>query len=195
VESGGRTEGSYGSREGSTGGGGGGDGSNGDNGAFWPQTHHSCTCQYRADNIWVVNSVKGKEAAEEEPSTSQCVAVILFSFLADFLWRSRFPSCDSCTIIGIPCSTELRKNGTRRTSCDRCRQLKKACHWDLVGVMGPRDLDSSKRARKTVKKPIISVDDLEDSGDEAPSPATDLAASAFAVRNAANALVTESASI
>jgi hypothetical protein len=39
------------------------------------------------------------------------------------------------------------------------------------------------------------VDDLEDSGDEAPSPATDLAASAFAVRNAANALVTESASI
>jgi hypothetical protein len=46
-----------------------------------------------------------------------------------------------------------------------------------------------------VKKPIISVDDLEDSGDEAPSPAMDLAASAFAVRNAANALVTESASI
>jgi hypothetical protein len=46
-----------------------------------------------------------------------------------------------------------------------------------------------------VKKPIISVDDLEDSGDEAPSPVTDLAASAFAVRNAANALVTESASI
>jgi hypothetical protein len=46
-----------------------------------------------------------------------------------------------------------------------------------------------------VKKPIISLDDLEDSGDEAPSPVTDLAASAFAVRNAANALVTESASI
>jgi hypothetical protein len=48
---------------------------------------------------------------------------------------------------------------------------------------------------RSVKKPIISVDDLEDSGDEAPSPAMDLAASAFAVRNAANALVTESASI
>jgi hypothetical protein len=47
-----------------------------------------------------------------------------------------------------------------------------------------------------VKKPIITVDDLEDAGDRAaPSPATDLAASVFAVRNAANALVTESASI
>jgi hypothetical protein len=86
----------------------------------------------------------------------------------------------------------MRKNGTRRTSCDRCRQLKKACHWDLVGVTGPRDPDAFKRARKTVKKPVISVDDLEDSGDEAPSPATDLAAAAFAVQNAANALVTES---
>jgi hypothetical protein len=42
-----------------------------------------------------------------------------------------------------------------------------------------------------VKKPVISVEDLEDSGDEAPSPSTDLAASAFAVRNAANALVTK----
>jgi hypothetical protein len=46
-----------------------------------------------------------------------------------------------------------------------------------------------------VKKLIISVDDLEDSGDEAPSPVMDLAASTFAIRNAANALVTESASI
>jgi hypothetical protein len=47
-----------------------------------------------------------------------------------------------------------------------------------------------------VKKPVIDVDDLEDDGDGTiPSPATDLAASAFAVRNAANALVTESASI
>jgi hypothetical protein len=46
-----------------------------------------------------------------------------------------------------------------------------------------------------VKKPVINVDDLEDAGDEALSPATDLAASAFAVRNTANALVTESASI
>jgi hypothetical protein len=88
---------------------------------------------------------KGKrKAAEEEPSTSQCVAFIPFSFLADFLWRSRFPSCDSCTIIGIPCSTELRKNGTQRTLCDRCRQLKKVCHWDLVGVTGPRDPNAPK---------------------------------------------------
>jgi hypothetical protein len=139
---------------------------------------------------------KGKrKAAEEEPSTSQCVAFIPFSFLADFLWRSRFLSCDSCTIIGIPCSTELRKNGMRRTLCDRCRQLKKACHWDLVGVTGPRDPNAPKRARKTVKKPVIDVDDLEDSGDEAPSPSTDLTASVFAVRNAANALVTKSATI
>jgi hypothetical protein len=47
-----------------------------------------------------------------------------------------------------------------------------------------------------VKKPVISVDDLEDAGDgTVPSPVTDLAASTFAVRNAANALVTESASI
>jgi hypothetical protein len=62
--------------------------------------------------------------------------------------------------------------------------------------MGPRDPNASKRARKTVKKPIISVDDLEDTGDRTvPSPATDLAVSAFASRNAANALVTESASI
>jgi hypothetical protein len=47
-----------------------------------------------------------------------------------------------------------------------------------------------------VKKPVIDVDDLEDAGDGTiPSLATDLAASAFAVWNAANALVTESASI
>jgi hypothetical protein len=80
--------------------------------------------------------------------------------------------------------------------CDQCCQLKKACHWDLVGITGPRDPNASKRARKTVKKPVINVDDLEDADDGAvPSPATDLAASAFAVRNTANALVTESASI
>jgi hypothetical protein len=53
-------EGSSGLRKGGTGGGG-GDGSNGNNGAFWPQTHHPCTCQYRVYGIWVVNSVKGKE--------------------------------------------------------------------------------------------------------------------------------------
>jgi hypothetical protein len=139
---------------------------------------------------------KGKrKAAEEEPSTSQCVTFIPFSFLADFLWRSRFPSCDSCTIISIPCSMELRKNGTWWTSCDRCRQLKKVCHWDLVGVTGPQDPNAPKRARKMVKKPVIDVDDLEDSGDEAPSPSTDLMASVFAVRNAANALVTELATV
>jgi hypothetical protein len=70
-----------------------------------------------------------------------------------------------------------------------------ACHWDLVGVMGPRDPNAPKRAHKTVKKPVIDVDDLKDAGDKAPSPATDLAASAFAMQNAANVLITESASI
>jgi hypothetical protein len=47
-----------------------------------------------------------------------------------------------------------------------------------------------------VKKLVIDVDNLEDAGDGTiSSPATDLAASAFAIRNVANALVTESASI
>jgi hypothetical protein len=47
-----------------------------------------------------------------------------------------------------------------------------------------------------VKKPGINVDDLKDDGDgTVPSPATDLAASVFAVWNAANVLVTEPASI
>jgi hypothetical protein len=46
-----------------------------------------------------------------------------------------------------------------------------------------------------VKKPVIDVDNLEDSGDKAPSPSMDLTASMFAIRNAANALVTESATV
>jgi hypothetical protein len=46
------------------------------------------------------------------------------------------------------------------------------------------------------KKPVISVDNLEDTGDGTVlSPATDLAASMFAIWNVANALVMESASI
>jgi hypothetical protein len=139
---------------------------------------------------------KGKrKAMEEEPSASQYVSLFSFLFIADFLWRLKPPLCDSYTIAGIPCLTELQKNGTWQTSCDRCRQWKMACHWDLVGVTGPRDPNAPKRARKTVKKPIINVDDLKDAGNEAPSPVTDLAASAFAVRNVANALVRESASI
>jgi hypothetical protein len=71
-----------------------------------------------------------------------------------------------------------------------------ACYWDPVGITGPRDPNVSKRACRTTKKPVINVDDLEDAGNgTAPSPATDLVASAFAIWNAANALVTESASI
>jgi hypothetical protein len=74
--------------------------------------------------------------------------------------------------------------------------MEEACRWDLVGIMGPRDPNTSKWACKTVKKPVISVDDLEDTGDgTVPSPATDLVVSVFAVQNAVNALVTESASI
>jgi hypothetical protein len=45
------------------------------------------------------------------------------------------------------------------------------------------------------KKPIINVDDLEDAGDEAPSPAMDLVASMFSIGNTTNVLVMESASI
>jgi hypothetical protein len=46
-----------------------------------------------------------------------------------------------------------------------------------------------------VKKPVIDMDDLEDAGDEAPSLATDIASLSFALRNMANALVTESAAV
>jgi hypothetical protein len=139
---------------------------------------------------------KGKrKAIEEEPSASRYVSECCFSFIADFLWRSKFPSCDLCTIANSVCSTELRKNGTQRTSCDRCWQLKKACHWDLVGVMGPRDPDASKRARKSVKKPVIDVDDVKDTGDEVPSLAADIVSSSFILWNAANALITESAAL
>jgi hypothetical protein len=63
-------------------------------------------------------SKEKRKATEEEPSTSQCVAFIPFSFPANFLWRLRFPSCDSCTIVGIPCLTELWKNRTWWTSCN-----------------------------------------------------------------------------
>jgi hypothetical protein len=43
-----------------------------------------------------------------------------------------------------------------------------------------------------VKKPVIDVDNVEDAGNEAPSPAAD---TSFALRNAANVLVTESAAV
>jgi hypothetical protein len=52
--------------------------------------------------------------------------------------------CDSCTIAGIPCLTELWKNGTRQMSCNWYHQWKMACHWDLVGVMGPQDPNAPK---------------------------------------------------
>jgi hypothetical protein len=46
-----------------------------------------------------------------------------------------------------------------------------------------------------VKKPVIDVDDVEDAGDEAPSLAADIVSASFALRNAANALVIESAAV
>jgi hypothetical protein len=46
-----------------------------------------------------------------------------------------------------------------------------------------------------VKKPVIDVDELEDAGDEAPSPVADIVSSSFALWNAANVLVTESAAV
>jgi hypothetical protein len=46
-----------------------------------------------------------------------------------------------------------------------------------------------------VKKPVIDVDDVEDAGDEVPSPMADIVSLSFILRNAANALVTESAAL
>jgi hypothetical protein len=46
-----------------------------------------------------------------------------------------------------------------------------------------------------VKKPVNDVDNLEDDGNEAPSPATDIASSSFTLRNAANTLVMELAAV
>jgi hypothetical protein len=46
-----------------------------------------------------------------------------------------------------------------------------------------------------VKKPVIDADELEDAGDEAPSLVADIASLSFALRNAANALVTQSAAV
>jgi hypothetical protein len=31
-----------------------------------------------------------------------------------------------------------RDNRMWQTSCNQCRQRKMACHWDLVGITGPR---------------------------------------------------------
>jgi hypothetical protein len=85
---------------------------------------------------------------------------------------------------------------TTTTSYDQCQQIKMACHWDLVGITGPWDPNMSKQTHKMAKKPVINVDNLGDAGDgTALSPVMDLAVSAFAIRNAANALVMESASI
>jgi hypothetical protein len=46
-----------------------------------------------------------------------------------------------------------------------------------------------------VKKPVIDVDNIEDAGNEAPSLAADIASASFALQNAANVLVIESAAV
>jgi hypothetical protein len=70
------------------------------------------------------------------------------------------------------------------------------CHWDLMGVTSPQDLNVLKRAHRPIKKPVIDVDDLEDIGDGSlPSPAAGIALSFFVLQNTANVLVTESVAI
>jgi hypothetical protein len=140
---------------------------------------------------------KGKrKATEEDLSASQYVLFLQLSSLADFLWRSRFPSCDSCTVTGVLCLTELWKNRMQRISCNQCWQQKMACHWDLMGVTSPRDPNVLKQACRPIKKPVIDVDDLEDVGDSSlPSPVADIASLFFVLWNAANTLVMELAAI
>lgn len=68
--------------------------------------------------------------------------------------------------------------------------------WDLVGIIGPRDLNMSKQAHKAAKKSVINVDNIEDTGDRSlPSPVMEITSLVFSLWNTANALFTESASI
>jgi hypothetical protein len=65
-----------------------------------------------------------------------------------------------------------------------------------MGITGPQDPNSSTWARKAAKKPVINVDNLEDAGNGSIlSQVTDLTASVFAIRNVANVLVMDLASI
>jgi hypothetical protein len=92
--------------------------------------------------------------------------------------------------------TELWKNRTQRTSCDQCQQQKMACHWDLVGVTSPQDLVAPKRSRKTVKKPVVTVDANEKVASRSlPSLAADIVSLSFALWNTAKVLVMESVAI
>jgi hypothetical protein len=115
MESGNRTEGAPGSREGGTGSSGGGRAvAIAPNRAFGPQTHHPSSCQYCTYSIRFVDSVKGEKEGDRRGSLCISVCPVLqFLFIADFLWGLRFPSCDSCTIAGVPRLTEIwKKNGT-----------------------------------------------------------------------------------
>jgi membrane protein involved in colicin uptake len=57
---------------------------------------------------------KGEEEGDRGGAIQVSVRLIIHvSFTVDFFCRSRFPFCDLCTIAGVPCLMELRKNGTQ----------------------------------------------------------------------------------
>jgi hypothetical protein len=122
-------EGSPGLTEGGTGGrGGGGTEAVTRNGALGPQTYDSGTCQHLAFGVWFVNSIKRE--MEGNGRSSVCIHVGHSLFRSPFVFdahlhRSKFPLCDSCMVSGVLCQTEMLKDGVQRTSCNRCRQLKK----------------------------------------------------------------------
>jgi hypothetical protein len=111
-------------------------------GAFRPKTDDTGAFRHLSFGVRFINSVK----RETEGDGGSSVHVLISSswsrspFAVDAcLHRSNSPPCDSCTISGVLCQRELLKDGVRRMSCDWCRQWKVACHWDLVGIMGPWD--------------------------------------------------------
>jgi hypothetical protein len=62
--------------------------------------------------------------------------------------------------------------------------------------MGPQDPSALKWSHRSVKKPVINVDDEEEvAGRSLLSLVADIAASSFALWNTANALVMESAAV
>jgi hypothetical protein len=68
-------------------------------------------------------------------------------------------------IAGILCSIEMLKDRAQQMSCDRYCQWKMACQWDLVGIIGPWDLNASKQAFRVAKTPVMNVDDIKEAGD------------------------------
>jgi hypothetical protein len=142
-------------------------------------------------SIWFINSVKGEEEGDRRGFVGVPVHFVYSVVVHCRLFLEVEVSLLS--IASVLCLTELQKNGMRRMLCDQCWQWKMACHWDLMGIKGPQDPITSKQACRPIKEPVIDMDDLEDAGDMSlPSPVADIVSSFFALRNAANALVTES---